>query len=225
VGQRLYEPDGQSLEIVGVAKTSKYDSLTETPTSVPFVYLPIAQRYSPTLTFHVRTVQGPERDLEALRRALMAIDTRLPVFDVQTMAEHIGVQATPIRAGAALLGTFGVLALALACTGLYGALAYFISQRTSEIGIRMALGASRGAVLRLVLAQGLRPLVWGTLIGVLPCAAFSAFVAIELYDVTPADFTFLAGIIVVQLLVACVACWIPARRAVRLDPAAALRSH
>jgi putative ABC transport system permease protein len=104
-------------------------------------------------------------------------------------------------------------------------MAWFVSQRTGEIGVRMALGASRGAVLRLVLAQGVRPLAWGTLIGMIPCIAFSAFLAIELYGVTPADFIILTGIAAAQLLGACLACWIPARRAVRLDPAVALRSH
>jgi predicted permease len=209
------------LEIVGVAKTSKYDSLTETP--FPFVYLPLAQHPLQTLTFHIRTQDAPERSLDALRRELMTLNPRVPVYDVKTMNEQLGVQLLPVRVGAALLGAFGVLALGLACIGLYGAMAYYVSQRTSEIGIRMALGAPRVTVLLMILKQGLTPLVWGTLIGLVPIAIISAAAAIELFQVTPLDVTILLGVFTAQSAVAALACWLPVRRAVRLDPAVALR--
>jgi predicted permease len=218
IGKRLREQNGSTLEIVGVAKTAKYDSLT-----LPFVYLPIAQHPRQTLTFHVRTQDAPERVLDTLRRELLALDPHLPVFDVKTMNEQLGVQLLPARLGATLLGIFGALALALACIGLYGAMAYFVSQRTSEIGIRLALGAPRRTVLAMILKQGLSPLVWGTLIGLVPIAIISIAAAVELFDVTPLDLTILAGVFAAQLTVAALACWLPVRRAVRLDPAVALR--
>jgi predicted permease len=212
---------GGVLEIIGVAKTAKYETLTEK--ALPFVYLPLAQNRRTTLTFHVRTLDAPERSLDALRRELVALDPRLPVYDVKTMHEQLGMQLLPARLGATLLGVFGALALALACIGLYGAMAYFVSQRTSEIGIRMALGAPRRTVLAMILKQGLSPLAWGTLIGLVPIAIISAVAAIELFEVTPLDATILLGVLISQLAVAALACWLPVRRAVRLDPAVALR--
>jgi ABC-type antimicrobial peptide transport system permease subunit len=134
----------------------------------------------------------------------------------------------PLRVGAGLSSLFGVLALGLACIGLYGTLAYVVSQRTAEIGIRMALGAQRRQLLGLVIRQGMRPLVWGTMLGLLPCVILGMVLALEIYpkyEVVLADIAFLAGIVVAQGSVAWLACWIPARRAVRLAPAVALRSE
>ncbi len=225
IGKRLFERTGRALEIVGVAKTSTYDSVTED--RVPFVYLPLAQNYSPALTVHARTLTAPGPTLDALRRTLAAIDPALPVFDAKTMKEQIAVALFPLRLGAGLLGVFGALALGLACLGLYGTLSYFVSQRTGEIGIRMALGADRRAVVGLITRQGMRPLLWGTVLGVVPCVVFGAVLVLEIYPAYSLAFTdliFLAGIVLLQASLACLACWIPARRAVRLDPAIALRS-
>jgi predicted permease len=226
IGKRLYEPSGLPLEVIGVVRSSKYDSVMED--DVPFVYLPLAQNHSATLTVHARTAGAPETSLEALRRTLAAIDPGVPVFDAKTMKEQIAVALFPLRLGAGLLGAFGVLALGLACIGLYGTLSYFVSQRTGEIGIRMALGARRREVLALVIRQGMRPLLWGTILGVLPCVGLGFVLVLEIYpayEVVPGDIAFSAGIITMQGIVASLACWIPARRAVRLDPAAALRSQ
>jgi predicted permease len=226
IGKRLYEQNGRALEIIGVARTSKYESLTED--EVPFVYLPLAQSYTPALTVHARTAAAPHASLDSLRRTLIAIDADLPVFDVKTMNEQIALGVLPLRVGAGLSSLFGVLALGLACIGLYGTLAYVVSQRTAEIGIRMALGAQRRQLLGLVIRQGMRPLVWGTMLGLLPCVILGMVLALEIYpkyEVVLADIAFLAGIVVAQGSVAWLACWIPARRAVRLAPAVALRSE
>ena len=158
----------------------------------------------------------------------MAIDADLPVFDVKTMNEQIALGVFPLRLGAGLSGLFGVLALALACIGLYGTLSYFVSQRTAEIGIRMALGAQRRQLLALVIRQGMGPLFWGTMLGLLPCVILGFVLALEIYptyEVVLADIAFLVGIVIAQGSVAWLACWIPARRAVRLAPAVALRSE
>jgi predicted permease len=224
IGKRLYASAGEALEIVGVAKSSKFDSLTQDES--PFVYLPLAQSYTAALTVHARTLNRPEASLEALRRTVMAIDARLPVFDAKTMNEQIAMALLPLRVGTNLLGLFGVLALGLASIGLYGTVSYFVSQRTGEIGIRMALGAQQREILGLVLRQGTRPVIWGTILGLLPCTV-AAFVLVldtfPTYEVTLGDVLFVAGIILLQSSLACLACWIPARRALRLDPAVALR--
>jgi predicted permease len=226
IGKRLYEPDGRALEIVGVARTSKYESLAED--EVPFVYLALAQHDTAALTVHARTAAAPQTSLEPLRRTLMAIDPDLPVFDVKTMNEQVAVAVWPLRLGAGLSGLFGVLALGLACIGLYGTLSYYVRQRTAEIGVRLALGAQRRQLLALVIRQGMRPLFLGTMLGLLPCVILGVVLAVEIfptYDVVPADFAFLAGIVMAQCGVAWLACWIPARRAVRVAPAIALRSE
>jgi macrolide transport system ATP-binding/permease protein len=226
IGKRLYERGREPLEIVGVVKTSNYDGLMED--DLPFVYVPLVQNDSAMLTIHARTVSTPETTLETLRQTVMAIDPRLPVFDVKTMKEQIAVALLPLRVGTSLLGLFGVLALGLACIGLYGTLSYAVSERTGEIGIRMALGAQHRAVVGLIIRQGTRPLLWGTLLGLVTCALVSAILLVEVYpaqEVVPGDVVFVVGIIMLQSSLAWLACWIPAQRAVRLDPALALRSE
>jgi putative ABC transport system permease protein len=225
IGKRLYTENGQALEIVGVVKGSTYDTLMQDPQ--PFVYLPLAQNGTAALTIHARTTVPPALLLEDLRRKLTAIDPRLPVFDVKTMDEHVAVPLLPIRMGASLLGLFGAVALGLASIGLYGALASFVSQRTREIGVRMALGAPRRKIFRFVLNQGVRPLLWGTLLGLLPCVTLALVAVIEVFRderVPLGDIAFIGGILAVQMAVALLVCWIPARRAVRLDPVVALRA-
>jgi predicted permease len=225
IGKRLYAQNGQPIEIVGVVKTSTYETIMEAPR--PFVYLPLGQNDTAALTIHARTAGPPEMLLEPLRRTLTAVDPRLPIFDVKTMAEHIAVPLLPIRMGANLLGLFGSLALGLASIGLYGALASFVSQRTREIGIRLALGAQRRQLLRFVLRQGLRPLIWGTLLGLLPCGVLALVAIVEVFrdkTVTFGDLAFVGGVIAAQMAVALFVCWIPARRAVGLDPVVALRA-
>ncbi len=219
IGKRLHGEDGRPLQIVGVVKTGKYDSFTED--AVPFVYLPLSRLR--TLTFHVRSRVPPATLLEGLRRELLALDARIAVFEVKTMEDQLAVSLLPIRFGARLLGILGALALGLAALGLYGVVAYFVSQRTAEIGIRMALGAQRGDVLRWVMNQGLRTVAWGAALGLAPSFGLTIAAGSVLYGVRPADLAPLAGVISLQAGIALLACWMPARRAARLDPAAALR--
>jgi predicted permease len=227
LGKRLYTQNGQAIEIVGIVKSSTYDSLMQDQPQ-PFVYLPLSQNEATALTIHARTTVPPATLLEVLRRKLTAIDPRLPVFDVKTMSEHVAVPLLPIRMGASLLGLFGAVALGLASIGLYGALAAFVGQRTREIGVRLALGAPRRSIFRFVLKQGLRPLLWGTLLGLLPCVAVALVAMIEVFrdeTVPLGDVAFIVGAVVAQLAVALLVCWIPAWRAVRLNPIVALRSE
>jgi predicted permease len=221
VGKRLREPNGKAFEVVGVVKTGKYQSLGENP--LPYVYFPLGQGYSPALTFHVRTRIPPERMLHALREELRAPDPALTVFDVETMNERLADSMLPVRIGAILLGTFGGLALAFASVGLYGLLSYIARQRTHEIGIRLALGANPHDVLKLVLEHGMRLTVRGIAIGVMFGFGLSILIASQLYGVTPADIVALCGVAVLQVGVALLACYIPARRATKVDPMVALR--
>jgi predicted permease len=220
IGQPLRMETGSAV-VVGVVKNSKYENVLEDP--LPHVYLPLAQSYRANLTVHVRSASPPAATLESSRREILALDPLIAVFDVQTMDAHLADSLLPVRAGAALAGVFGALALGLASIGLYGVLAYNVSQRTRELGIRLALGARPAALRRLVLGYGMRLTVAGVLIGLAAGSAFTAVVATMLYGVSPADVITLAVVVVSQTAVALIACWIPARRATRLDPVDALR--
>jgi macrolide transport system ATP-binding/permease protein len=224
LGKRLYSGNGQAIEIVGIVRGSAYETIMEEPR--PFVYLPLAQNDATALTIHARTTVPPETLLKGLHQAVAAIESEVPVFDVKTMAEHVAAPLLPIRMGATLLGLFGALALGLAAIGLYGALASFVRQRTREIGVRIALGAPRRHVRQFVLKQGLRPLLWGTLLGLLPCCLLAFIAVVEVFrdeTIRFSDVAFVGVVIALQLALALLVCWIPARRAMRLDPIVAMR--
>jgi ABC-type antimicrobial peptide transport system permease subunit len=182
----------------------------------------LAQSYRPNLTVHVRSVSPPAA-LEMVRREILALDPQIAVFDVQTMDDHLADSLLAVRTGAALAVVFGALALGLASIGLYGVLAYNVNERTRELGIRLALGARPAALRRLVIGSGMRLTIAGVLLGAAGGSAFTGVVATMLYGVTPADVVTLAGVVVSQTTVALLACWIPARRATRVDPMDALR--
>lgn len=172
---------------------------------------------------YFRTAIPPEPLLENFRGQLLKMDSRLAVYDVKTMTEHLANSLLLLRIGAILLGIFGLSALALASMGLFGLLSYLVRQRTREIGVRVALGAKRVDVLRLILRQGMKLTLIGTIIGLgLGCCLATA-IASQLYGVTLTDVLAFAGVIASQLLVALLATYIPARRAAKVDPMVALR--
>ena len=212
-------------KLIGVAKTIKYASFTEQPT--PMLFLPVASWFKkttpPTLTILVRTGPPPARMLNTLRRGLQSFAPEVPVLDVKTMDEHLALRAFPTRMAATIAGVFGALALVLAAVGLYGVLAYFVSQRTREIGIRLALGARRIEVLRLVISQGLKLVAIGAAIGLAGAFATSRIVQSLLYGLSSTDpATFIGGTLLLTA-VTVLACYLPARRAARVDPIEALR--
>jgi predicted permease len=223
IGKQLRRDNNTSLEIIGVCKTGKYHRLTEGPT--PFVYLPLLQNYQPALTFHVRTHASPVALLPALRQELLMLDSALAVFDVKTMNEHLAVPMLPVRIGALLLAIFGGLALGLAMLGLYGVMSYAVTQRTREIGIRAALGARRSDVLRLIMRQGMKLTFVGVFIGLVLGSGLTAVIASQLFGVSTTDVVTLTGMSLTLISVALLACWLPARRAARVDPMLALRSE
>ena len=212
------------VEVVGVVRTARYRSIVESPR--PFYYRPMAQAFRPSMTLHVRTASGdPLAVLPQVRRALDELDRDLPLSRVATLAMRLESSVGPQRTAAALVGAYGVLALGLAVVGLYGSMAYSVSRRTREMGLRMALGARASEIRRHVLGQALRIALVGTGIGLVAAVPATRLVRSQLYGVQPMDPVTLGGVIVILGAAALVAAYAPARRATRVDPVVALRSE
>ncbi len=209
------------MQVVGVVRDGKYQTLNEAPR--PFVYFPLYQAYRPGVTLVVRSDADPRGLMASIEKRVRALDPRVPVFDVQTMAEHLQLSVFMVRMAAVLLGMFGVMALLLATTGLYGVLAHLVSQRTHEIGVRMALGADRWTIVTFVIRQGLLVTAIGLVLGVLAAAAVTQLVASQLIGIGPLDPVSYLATLALLTTVALLACYLPARRAARQDPLEALR--
>jgi predicted permease len=218
---RLRGPDAPVTEIVGVVRDGKYRTLGED--ARPFVYLPLLQDYDAEATLVARTDGSPAAVAALLQRRLVEIDPRVPVFDVKTMDEHLRFTLLPARLAASVLGLFGLVALLLAGLGLYGVMSYLVSQRSREMGIRIALGARPEDVVRLVVGQGLRLTLLGMIVGILGALGLTRLVAGLLYGISPTDPWTFAAVACVLAAVALVACLLPARRAAAVDPTVALR--
>ena len=223
IGQRLHvllrQPS--SWEIVGVVKDSKYRSLGED--STPYIFLPYMQNPQSTMALHVRTSGNPGDLAAAVRREVQALDPNLPAFNVMSLADNIDISLFPARFGAVLVGVFGLLALLIASIGIYGVMSYGVSERTHEMGIRMALGARGRDVLRLVISQGMWLALIGVAIGAGVSLAVTRVVRSYLYGVSVTDPLTFIGIALLLIGVAVLACYVPARRATRVDPLEALR--
>ena len=220
LGTNPADPESIHLEIVGVVRDSKYRLLTEP--SIPTVYIPHVQNYSAGVTLAVRS-QRPMATVEPVRAAVRSLDATLPIFGVISLAEQLDVSLATPRMAASLLSLFGGLALLLGVVGLYGVMAWVVAQRTHEIGIRMALGADRGDIFRLVLSHGLKMVAVGTALGLAGAFAATRMMESLLYEVQPRDPATLAAVGVVLAVAALAACYFPARRATRTDPMRALR--
>lgn len=226
---RAGDEDGPELEVVGVAANGKYGSLSEDP--LPLYYEPFAQdfRFARRLgafmpaAIAVRTTGDPLAQAAALRDAVQSLDARLPVYGARTLEQHLGVALLPARVAGYALGFFGLLGLGLASLGLAGIVAYSVSQRTHEIGVRVALGASRADVLRMVLGEGMKLTLAGLAVGLLLAAAAARLVAGLLLGLSAGDPATFLGVAALLALTGLLACYLPARRALRVDPMAALR--
>jgi predicted permease len=212
---------GSWVEIVGIVKDTKYTSLRETPTSM--IFQPVAQQHETGVVLYVRTAGSPALLVPQLRAEVRSLEPNLPLPIVQTMTDTIGASLYAPRMGAVLLTIFGGLALLLASLGVYGVLAFSISRRTREIGIRMALGADRRSVFGLVIREGMWLVGIGLAIGLLGGYYASESIKRFLFEVSARDVTTFATVPWVLAAVALLACYLPARRAMRVDPMVALR--
>jgi hypothetical protein len=205
-------------EVVGVVKTGKYRTLGEAPLGVLFRgHLP-AQR-----TVVIRTHGDARPLLEAVRRQVQARDPMMAAIKMQTIEEYMALPLFPARATGLLLGASGVFAGCLTTIGLFGVIAYVVSQRNREIGVRMALGAQKADVLKLVMMQGLQLTGIGVAIGLAVAFAATRLLSPFLYGIRPNDPATLTGVAIGLAAVAALACYVPARRATQVDPALALR--
>jgi putative ABC transport system permease protein len=223
VGKRIIRGRGQFFEVVGVIRNSKEKGLTADPR--PAIYLPLLQNYvrDQSLTLHVRAATEAQTLLTAVRREVQSLDPTLPVYNLQTLAQQKDGSLYAERLATVLLTLFGLLALLLAAVGIYGVLSYGVTERTREMGIRLALGARSGDLLNLVVGQGMVLVLIGLIIGV--CASFALTRLIEklLFGVSATDPLTFVVIPLLLVSVALLACWIPARRATKVDPLVALR--
>ncbi len=229
IGQRFFlgvgtKPDPKfEFEIVGVAKKAELTDIHAEP--IPKAYMSFSQfpQEINTLCFQVRSAGNPAGLISDIRRAVRQTDANLPLMDVSTQSELTAEALTEERLFARLSSFFGLLALVLASIGLYGTMAYSVTRRTREIGIRLALGAKPLDVLRMVLGRGLQLTLAGVVIGVLAALAATQLISTMIYGVTASDPMTFVAVTIFLMLVTLLACYVPARRATRVDPLAALR--
>jgi putative ABC transport system permease protein len=214
---------GEWLSVIGVAGDVRHSSLLEA--AVPEIYTPISSNSIPAMMVAIRTSVDPLSLVPAVRDAVWSIDRNTPVSDVQTMAAKVGDSLARPRLLMVVLTGFAAVGLLLALVGVYGVVAYSVSQRRREIGIMMALGAERGRVMRLVLREGMTVAVIGVSVGLAAAFAGSRVLTAVLFGITPTDPITYASLALLVTAVIAIACSVPALRASRVDPLAAIRSE
>ena len=222
IGKRFHFFSDRTLrEVVGEVADSVQFTIGEEPQLV--AYLPLTQVYSPAATLHVRTTGDPQPIVSPVREQVQSLDRNLALTGVTTIGEALSGGLWAPRMGAILLGVFGLLALILAAVGVYGVLSNSVSQRTREVGVRMALGATQGQVLRLMVRQGMSLAMVGVVVGIAAALGLTRWLASLLFGVKPSDLLTFFTVSVVLCSAALLATYIPARRATRVDPMVALR--
>jgi predicted permease len=224
IGKRFATgPDSKPIEIVGVAENGKYFSLAEQQKTA--FWTPLEIWYGSNGALVVRTrLNGPEA-LSMIRGAFRELDPNIALYSTGTLLEQLDLPLFPARIAATALGAFGLLALILSATGIYGVMAYAISRRTREIGIRMAIGAAQSQVLGMVGKHALILIGSGMFIGLAAALMIGRLLAQLLYGVQPTDPITFATVFLMMISIAALACWTPARRAIRIDPMRALRQE
>jgi len=225
MGRRLRVGDSDPItcNVIGVAGDSRnniFNSIDREPE--PTIYRPFAQNYTSSASVVVRASGDPRGLIPAVRREVAALDENLPAQDLQPLTETTGLATWPARTAAAALSFFGLIALALACVGIYGVMSYSVARRTREIGLRMALGAEARDVVKLIVKQGMGLALIGAVVGMALAVAMTRLIASLLYGVTATDPATFAGVAIFLMVVALLACYLPARRATKIDPMTAL---
>jgi predicted permease len=223
IGERIYTDDFDAPphEIVGLVRDYKVRSLGEAPR--PYLHFARRQEPSRNVTVLARTSGPAAGALGPLRRAVLELEPNIAFSEEGTVTDLVRMTLVPTQVGASLIGAFGALALLLAAVGLYGVIAYSVSQRIRELGVRAALGADRGDLVRLVVGQGMRLAAIGVALGVLAAAAVTRVLSVLLYGISAVDPVAFGGAATVLLGVAFLANLVPALRAARVDPMRALR--
>jgi predicted permease len=214
---------GEEITIIGVARDSKVHQLSEPPT--PYFYVPLAQFYSPSMGvgIEVRTVERPEAFAARLRAEIESVDPNVAISGTSPFVSYMSASYFAQKVGASLLSVLGVISLALATLGLYGVMTYSMSQRSHEIGIRMAIGARPGQVLKHVLREGMRLCLIGSVAGVALALVVMRLASSVLFGIGSNDLVTCLGATSILIFFALLATWVPARRASRIDPIEALR--
>ena len=206
-----------------MAEDVKYFGLAEE--ALPSLYFPVAQAPFRRMNFTIRTAGAPESLIEPIRRQIVSLDPTVPISRIETMERLLSSSVARERFSMLLLTLFAVVALLLAAVGIYGVTSYSVSQRTVEVGIRLAVGADRGDVLKLVMVHGAKLALGGVVLGLVGAAALSRIMASQLYGVEAIDPSTFGLVAVVLSSVAMVATYIPAHRAARIDPVVALQAE
>jgi predicted lysophospholipase L1 biosynthesis ABC-type transport system permease subunit len=224
VGRRfryVEESDDVWVEVVGVARDARYETIGEEP--VPYIYVPLSQRYSPTVTLHVRAEGNPGALLPSVQARLQELDRDLPLYDARTASELLATALWGPRMAASLLTLFAVLAVVLTALGVYGLMAFLAGERRQEIGIRLVLGAGRRDILARFLGRAALLVAAGTALGLAAAFVLTRVVASLLYGLSATDPVAFLGAPAVLLAVALAASVVPVYRALRGDPFSALR--
>ena len=211
------------IEVIGIARNSKAVTLGEIPT--PMVYWPLKEITDTGITLFVHTTGAPGMMLNEIRRIVRDVDVHIPITYEKTIRQHMAIALWPSWMGAMLLGSLGLLAFILASMGVYGVMAYSVSQRTRELGIRMALGAQTSQVIQLVLRQGMSLAVIGLGLGLFAAFGSTRLAGSLLYGVNPSDPVIFVGVTSLLAFAAFAACYFPARRALKINPVTALRTE
>jgi ABC-type antimicrobial peptide transport system permease subunit len=212
---------GPRVLVVGLVQDGKYRSLSEAPR--PALFRPILQNYNSTTTLIVRSNRPAGIVIQQIRKAIAGMDNRLPLYGTGSLVSMLGFALFPMQAAAVALGAFGVLALVLAVTGIHGLVAYAVAQRTRELGIRIAIGATSGDVLRAILGRLGLLISGGLAAGFLLALGAGQILESVVYGASPRDPVLLLLVMILLLCAAAFSCWRPALRALRTDPIAALR--
>ena len=225
IGKRLrvWWNDAGDVEVVGIVADIRHSEMRTSPE--PCLFMSNAQQPYPFAGLVIRTIGHPQAIAGAVKQQLREVDPDQGVAQVETMEELVADSMAQSKAQTVLLGLFAAVALGLACIGIYGVLAYSVTQRTREIGVRLALGASPASAFRLIVREGLGLTLAGLCIGLVLSVALTRFLKDLLFEVEPLDPAVLSGVVALLTLVAATACALPALRATRVDPAVVLRDE